>query len=194
MANIIEGENIGEEQIEAERAIEKPPVLYHGSSNTDIEVLEPQRRSYRHPHEGSRVFATPDLALATIFMSQSGKHSGYFEDVPYVVIVEDRETFIEKDGGGVIYVLPAEDFSCKPDKGLGVYEWTCEINVTPKEKIQYPSVLDAMIEKGIQVYFVGQGTEEKIANSNDYGLTVLQQLESENQKRGINFRSLRKPV
>lgn len=170
--------------------LEKPPYLYHGSSSADLEELTPQQRSYRDVNEGPCVFATPDLAMATVFMSREGKHSGFFEDVPWVVIVKDRDEFIKEDKGGVVYVLPTEEFKCDSRKGLGIFEWTCDVGVKPKEIIKYPSSLGAMLESGVQVFFVDSVTEEKIKKSDDHGLSILQNLQSENQRRGINVRKL----
>ena len=81
---------------------EKPPFLYHGSAHKDIEVIEPKRNSYRDSEEGNLIFATQDLAMATIFMTKSSRGSGAFGEVPYVYIIEPRERFIEKDNGGHI--------------------------------------------------------------------------------------------
>ena len=87
----------------------KPAILYHGSPHGEIEELGPRRESMRDPEEGPVLFATQDLAVATVFMFKS-KHwgSGQFGDIPYAWIVETREEFIKKDKGGHIYVLPSD--------------------------------------------------------------------------------------
>lgn len=167
---------------------EKPPFLYHGSRHGALEELEPMAKSIRDKDEGPVVFATPDLALATIFMTGEGKASGKFGDVSYVVINCSRDEFIKNDNGGHIYVLSSDTFQSDPNKGLGIYEWISNEKVKPLKKIEYPSTLDAMIDNNVQVYFVDEKTYEKIESSDDHGLSILLSLESENQKRGINVR------
>ncbi|MBI4158266.1 MAG: hypothetical protein HY505_01420 [Candidatus Yanofskybacteria bacterium] len=168
---------------------EKPPFLYHGSPHKDIEAVEPRKEKYRDLEEGELVFATQDLAIATIFMTKASRGSGSFGDVPYVYIIEPREEFIKDDNGGHIYVLPSDTFACDPNKGLGVYEWTSKEKVKPVRKIEYSSTLDAMLENGVQVYFMDEETHRKIEVSKDHGLSIYRELESENQRRGINIRS-----
>ena len=46
----------------------KPDVLYHGSPERDITILEPRAHTTRDPQEGQVVFACRDLAYATMFM------------------------------------------------------------------------------------------------------------------------------
>ncbi len=169
---------------------EKPPFLYHGSPHKDIEAVEPRKEKHRDPEEGELVFATQDLAIATIFMTKDSRGSGAFGEVPYVYIIGPRERFIENDNGGHIYVLPSDTFACDPNnKGLGVYEWTSKEKVKPVRKIEYPSTLNAMLENGVQVYFIDEETRRKIEASKDHGLSIYRELESENQRRGINIRS-----
>lgn len=170
---------------------EKPPFLYHGSPHGQIDEFEPRQKSVRDPNEGPRIFATPELSLATIFMSeQKISESGKFDDIPYAVIVGSKEAFIAKDKGGHVYVLPSDKFKTDPDKGLGENEWTSEERVKPIKKLEFKSTLDAMLENGVQVYFVDEGTNRKIKKSADHGLSILSNLKSENELRGINARLL----
>ena len=53
-------------------------------------------------------------------------------------------------------------------------------------KEEYESGLEAMIDHGIQVFFVNKETFEKIQESNDHGNKIIRSLESENMKRGQN--------
>ncbi|PCI20144.1 hypothetical protein COB64_02435 [Candidatus Wolfebacteria bacterium] len=174
---------------EEEQIIEKPDILYHGSIMKDLKVIEPKDHNYRDPHEGALIFAAPDLALATIFITKR-HHSGYFNDVPFIVIDEHRESFIKKDKGGAVYVLSSENFKCDSKKGMQHKEWTCDIKVKPKEKIDYPSTLDAMLENGVQVYFVDNKTYEQVKSSDDGGLAILKDLKSENEERQLNYKTL----
>ena len=166
--------------------------MYHGSAHKNIEELEPKNQSVRDLEEGEVIFATPDLALATIFMinSRFQTGSGKFNDVAYCYIVSSREEFIEKDKGGHIYVLPSDSFENDPHKGLGFDEWTSKQKVKPVKTIEYDSTLNAMIENGVQVYFVDESTHTRIEQSEDHGNSILSELESENQRRGINIKKL----
>src|SRR3989338_10485979 len=91
---------------------EKPPFLYHGSPHKDIEAVEPRRERRRDSEEEGLVFATQDLAMATIFMTKTTRGIGVFGEVHYAYIVEPREEFIKNDNGGHIYILPSETFAC----------------------------------------------------------------------------------
>jgi hypothetical protein len=166
---------------------EKPPFLYHGSRHRNIEILKPNKRSFRDPEEGELVFATQDIALASIFMGDV-RMNGKFDEIPYAVIIGSREEFIKNDKGGHIYVISSETFTSDPNKGLGIYEWTSKEPVKPLKKIEYDSALDAMLENGVQVYFVDEDKYKKIKESKDHGLSIFRELESENQRRGINIR------
>lgn len=181
-----EGENITQE-------IEKPPVLYHASSRNSIERFEPQVKKVRDPKEGPRVFATSDFALATVFILEtddSWTQSGVFSDTPYIVIA-GRERFEALDRGGTIYTLPSDTFETDPTKGLGEKEWTSKDPVIPIEKKIYPAALEAMLENGVQVYFVDQKTLRNIQEADDHGLSILQGIQSENQRKGINVKEIK---
>lgn len=169
---------------------EKPKFLYHGSAHKNIEELEPRNKSVRDDNEGPVVFATQELSLAAIFMAEKTKNIGFFGDVPYCVILASREEFARNDKGGHIYVVPSDNFETDPKKGLGDYEWTSKGKVKVTEKIEYASVLEAMIENGAQVYFVDHDIYKKIKESKDHGLAILQNLESENQRIGKNIKPL----
>ena len=83
--------------------------------------------------------------------------------------------------GGHIYVLPSDKFISDPNKGLGEYEWTSKESVSPIDKIEFPSTLDAMIKNGVQVYFVEPSEFNKIEPENK-DAEVIKNFESENQK------------
>ncbi len=170
---------------------EKPPFLYHGSPHGGVEELNPSRKKQRDINEGPKIFATPNLWLATLYMAnESGKDCGTFNGTPYTLIIGSREEFIAKDKGGHIYVLPSDKFTSNPDKGLGRLEWTSDEKVKPIKTIEFKSTLDAIIENGVQVYFVDAETRAKIKNASDHGLAILKNLKSENTERGINAKSL----
>ena len=178
-----------------ENKSERPPVLYHGSPTPDLEELKPKTESWRDKKEGPQVFATSDKRLATIFIGKEFKESsivrsGKFGDIPYAVILGSREEFIKDDKGGYIYTLPTNKFECDPEKGLGVNEWTCKVTVKPRTVEKFDSALDAMLEAGVQVYFVDDKIYQKINESKDHGYSTLKTLKSENQCRGVNVKVL----
>lgn len=168
--------------------MEKPDKLYHASSNRSIEKLAPRSEKIRDESEGPRVFATPDKRIASIFMAStddSWTNSGAFNGIPYIVI-SDRERFEKLDNGGAIYHLPNTTFESDPMKGLGELEWTSRENVEPTDKEEHESALKAMIDHGVQVYFVDAKTFADINASDDHGLSILKSLESENRRLGTN--------
>lgn len=184
--------------------VEKPPVLYHASFNRNIEVLEP-RKSSRDPEEGDIVFGAPDLAFATMFLVESDDSWTIKGKIgkKYMMIIGDKERFEGKDKGGSIYVLPNKSFECDQGKRMGKCEWHSKESVKPIDKIEYPSGLDAMIENGVQVYFVNKeffrdirkateranmcDSEKEYSQEVKHDLEILKRLESlesENKQRG----------
>ncbi len=167
-----------------------PKILYHASPRRDLEEIRPGNKTHRDPKEGPQIFAAPNPAIASMFMFESdgswalsGKHNG----VPYVVIHGDREEFMKRDRGGIIYELPNDGFSCDLTKGLGKDEWTCSNNVRPSGKKEYASALDAMLESGVQVYFVDQQTfNDMKSDEKEHGFGIIKTLTSENQRKGKN--------
>lgn len=172
---------------------EKPPFLYHGSPHKDIEEFEPRISRGTGEEFGPMVYATPDLATASTFLAEVKKPwtAGRFGDISFTIISVPREEFIRNDKGGHIYILPSDSFESDPKKGLGEYEWASKTSVKPTKKIEYPSALDAMLENGVQVYFVDDVTYKQIEESKDHGFSILKNLESENQRRNINVKSLK---
>lgn len=168
---------------------EKPKFLYHASSNREIENFEPRAESVRDPEEGSVIFATPDFALATTFLVDEANDRwtqiGKINDTPYMVIMS-KAKFLEHDKGGSIYKFSSDGFASQPDKGMGDDEWVSKNSATPIEKIDVESALEAMIENGVQVFFVEQDTFSKIKDSADK-INILKTLKSENQRQGKNI-------
>ncbi len=174
---------------------EKPEVLYISAQTSGIEELVPKDGNYRDENEGAVIFSTPDKALASAFLVKSHEDNwmkiGFFEDIPVVVIKSDREKFIENDKGGTMYSVPSDTFDYDAHKGMGEKEWTSHEPVKPLSEIQYSSALDAMIENGIQVYFVDEPTFDAVKKADDYGYEIICGLTSENQKREQNIKSLK---
>jgi len=66
---------------------------------------------------------------------------------------------------------------------MGEKEWTSREPVKPLSETEHPSALDAMIENGVQVYFVDKKTFDEIAAADDHGRQLLASLRSENMRR-----------
>jgi uncharacterized protein (DUF2235 family) len=169
--------------------MEKPATVYHGSSNKGIERFEPRSQKVRDQTEGPKVFATSDKRMASVFImgvDDSWGNSGMHNGIPYMVI-SDRARFEKLDQGGAIYHLPGDSFETDPNKGLGDIEWTSGEAVVPTDKEDHASALEAMLEHGVQVYFVDPATYHSWRTSSDHGLSILKNSISENQRRGINL-------
>ena len=136
-------------------------------------------------------YATQDLATASIFLLSGVYYGcGRFGETQYTWIISDRDEFIRNDKGGHIYVLPSDSFEISQGRGLGNYEWASKTPVKPVRTIEYPSALDAMIENGVQVYFIDKEMHRRIEASDDHGRSIYNSMESENKRRGVNARKL----
>lgn len=118
-------------------------------------------------------------------MTQKGTHNG----MP-VVIIRNRNHFLKKDKGGALYKLSSEKFENDPERPFGKHEWTSDETVDPLEKEEFESSLTAMLEKGVQVYFVDKKTfyKYKYSEKGQDGYDILKKMQSENEKRSINIR------
>lgn len=174
---------------------EKPAVLYIAAQTPGIQELTPMKGNFRDENEGAVIFSTPDKALASTFLVEGhGDHwmqIGFYENIPVVVINADKEAFIQRDKGGTMYAVSSATFNYDPHKGMGEKEWTSHEPVKPLSETRYPSALDAMIENGVQVYFVDKKTFDAINNSNNQGYDILVGQASENEKRGEHIKSLK---
>lgn len=173
---------------------EKPDVLYIAAHLPEVPKLVPIVGNYRDENEGAVIFSTPDKALASVFLveghSDSWMQIGFYGDVLAAVINADRDDFIRKDKGGIIYTSSSDTFNYHPDKGMGEKEWTSRESVKPLSETMYSSALDLMIENGVQVYFVDKKTFDDINKSDDHGCGILNHIQSENQRRNKNIKVL----
>jgi len=177
-----------EQNFDSPEQEEKPPFLYHASPNREINEFEPRVETFRDPEEGPVIFATPDKAYASMFLVPSDDRwtqKSVFDGVN-CHIISDKKLFEELDQGGTIYSLPSETFETDPKRSKTGREWTGKKTVSLSDKTPYKSGLEAMIENGVQVYFVDKSTFKKIREAGDHGLSILKSLESENQQRGKN--------
>jgi hypothetical protein len=168
--------------------MKRPKVLFHASPVNDLDLINPFNKTIRDINEGPVVFATPDYIYAMQFLipvEDRWVSLGIMSGVHYMVI-SDEERFKKLDIGGTIYHLPTDNFSCDINTTMGEREWVCKIGVNPIKKDYFSKSLPAMLEKGIQIYFVDLKTFEEIKKSKDGGYKIIKGLKSENQKLGIN--------
>lgn len=162
--------------------------FYHASPECDLKFIEPKKiTSPQDFEEGNVVFATDDFAFAAMFLvshDDSWANGGTFNDVPYFVI-SDKDRFQEKDKGGCIYIVRSKLF-----KKLNRHEWFCKRRLNAKGKVWFSSGLLAMLIMGVQVYFTDKNTYLKIRKARDHGLSILNSLTSENERKGYKFQKL----
>jgi hypothetical protein len=174
----------------------KPQYLYHASSNKDIKIFEPRAESARHPKEGPKVFATETPEEASKFIvpandswSSLGAFSNEHERFSFAIYA-DRTKFDQLDSGGAIYTLPSNSFEIDAQFSGSSKEWTSKLPVKPVGKEVSDSALNAMLNFGVQVYFVTSNQLEKIQKAKDHGYSIIQKLLSENKVRNINYKAL----
>lgn len=166
--------------------MERPTILYHASPDKNIDELEPRNKTVRDPNEGPVLFAARDKAAAmkNLFESNdSWTHQAKVNGVHVMLIAQERDKFIASDKGGACYELSGEQFFC--DSSKKPLEWTSKTNVKPLSKEVFGSALDAMIDHGVQVYFVDEFVLEEFRHADDK-VAVLKKLTSENQMRGLD--------
>lgn len=175
--------------------MKKPEFLYHASPNIGIEEFEPREEHTRGQNEGPVVFATPHEDLASCFITptdDSWSSSGYINGTLYMII-SDEKRFKAADTGGAIYVLPSDTFETNTELGLGEKEWISQAAVKPIEKKLYHSALEAMLQHGVQVFFVTQDQYAKFNNlvGGPEVLGYMNSLTSENKDRGVNVKEFK---
>jgi hypothetical protein len=176
-------------------SLEKPASVLHGSPRGDIKEFIPRVSLGSGEAFGPQVYASNDPAVAAMFTADvDGPWStGSVGEVLYAIIPGTRESFVERDRGGYIYELPGGTFSSDPRRGMGKREWASPVAVTPTKVTKVPSSLNAMVEAGVQVYFVPAELYEKMRATDSPNWKFLIGLESENLRRGVNVRELREP-
>jgi hypothetical protein len=165
-------------------------MLYHGSTQKGLKELRPATLESRKRGEKPLLFATPELPLAIIFISREIRECGMFNDVPYAVIRGSKEEYVASDKGGSVYELPGQGFEFDPSRSMNDREWFTRNPIKPLKEVHYPSCLEAMIDQGVQVFFVNSDELGAIKQSPDHGLAILQNMVSENERRNRNFKPL----
>lgn len=136
-----------------------PATLFHGSPENSIDILRPKPLGNRCKGQPI-IFATHHIGLAATFML---KHKGKFAcgrlpngDIFYMT--NDKRRCIAEDQGGTIYVVPSATFFCEAHVSLGVDEWISYSAIRPLAKFSFPSVLDAMLDFNVKIYFADNET------------------------------------
>jgi len=163
--------------------MKKPKVLYHASPNREIDIFEPRRVGYRDPNEGPVVFATPDKALASIFMlktdekwSKIGRFTDNGVTTPWHLVVSSRRRLKKADSGGAIYSLPPKTFDNSSQAGMGETEWVSKVSVKPLKKEVFESGVEEMIKLGVEVFVVSRKELKKMKPAEDHGLEIIKKL------------------
>lgn len=148
-------------------------VLYHGSSNKNINILFPVKDNVE---EEPVVFATQSLKLASCFMIKWNDSwanltisRDYIDQSKFDVIfvISDKLKFYEEDQGGSICVVPSHNFKFDRNKGLGVYEWTNPNCVKPLLQFDFDLALEAMKTLGVKVRFINSEQFEHYSSLSD---------------------------
>src|SRR3990170_2152092 len=160
----------------------KPLYLYHASPQYNLEIVEPRKNTAPEGFKkGPVVFATDSFPFSAQFLvphDDSWANGGAFGNT-YFFLISDRKRFKKADKGGCVYLIPSRSF-VKFNKR----EWFSRSPVKTFSRVWFSSGLDAMIITKVQVYFVNLKIYEEIENSRDHGVSILNNLKSENEKRG----------
>ena len=165
-----------------------PELLFRGSPRKDASLFVPKERVGSGSSERLVVSASPDRSVATKFVvpiENLNVTVGSFGEIQYYVC-DNEQSFRETDKGGGIYTLRRDGFEF--NSGVGV--WTSLRPVEPISKEEVTSGLNAMIDAGIQVFFVDPETFKRIKESSDNGLEILRNAISENMKQNKNVKFL----
>lgn len=178
-ANTLENQAKSKEVLD--RWIPKPKVLYHASRSADVEEFEPRSRYKRRPDDPPQVYGATSEAVAAMMMAPGGdewrKSSSYDGHRTWTFIYTDTEEFRKADTGGYIYELPPDDFTCDPNIGIGLAEWTATKPVKPLGKpTHYSSSLAAMLQHGVKVYPVDLETFRRFQDENEDDIELLKNL------------------
>jgi len=173
----------------------KPKVLFCGSNRQDLTKITPCVEHMSGGAEGAGVYATPHIDLAAVWMLRRPHNewalvSGDLGPFIFVCNVDHPEAVqVTKERyGGSIYVVPSQDFyASKASIHTGLNKWRTPTDVEPIHRFDFDSVLEAMIDFGVQVYLVDEATFQKVRQAEDL-YTAIEQLVSENTRRKKNVR------
>lgn len=145
-------------------------LLYHASTNKNLEMIEPQRTLSKDKYIGDYVFATSDRKLAAMYLVTRGTPTlmNTKAEVPRIIICADSTSYIKNDAGGAIYEVPGKSFVKTPQEGLEESELVGKVAVKPVSKKVFATSIDALNEAGVEVYFVNETQfEDIVLNKNE---------------------------
>jgi hypothetical protein len=145
---------------------EKPPFLYHGSPNGEIDEFTPRISMGSGEKFGPKVYASDDIAVASMMTTRLPMTwgGGVRNGEVYCYIPMTRDEFRKFDSGGWIYKLDSDAFSMVEGGGMSEKEWASEVPIRPVEKIRVESSYDEMIKHGVRMYFKGEDGYDEISN------------------------------
>jgi hypothetical protein len=126
-------------------------LYFHGSQIGNLEILEPRFLSRRQDQKGPRLYATPDLGLAAVFILDADdrvRKIGRYSGQPWTLDVIDRERF--HDNSGWIYTLDGKGAIPVFDGSLEVY---FEEPKKVLDKMPIPSALKFALEHGVRLIY-----------------------------------------
>jgi hypothetical protein len=161
----------------------KRKFLYHASPVKGLKKIEPRSKTVPENFDKTPcIFATKYFDFATHFLvphDDSWANGGAFSDQSFFVI-SDKERFMKADEGGSIYLVEAKNF-----ENYNKREWFSKSLVKVNGEVTFSSGLMAMITQGVQVYFTDKETYKEIQRAKDHGLSILNALETENERWGF---------
>ena len=168
--------------------MDKPLYLYHASPECNLKIIEPRCKTAPEGFKkGPVVFATSSFSYSTEFLvphDDSWANGGAFGNT-FFFVISDKKRFLKADKGGSIYLVPSDTFINHNKR-----EWFTRKAVMPVSSVRFSSGIDAMIITKVQVYFVKPELYEEIQNAKDHGVSILNSLRSENEKRGLKVKKL----
>lgn len=134
--------------------IEKPPILYHGSTSANITEFKPQRRHVPSQNVGKRVYATDVAAFAAAHSFPWVTEEGFdlsFQGstVVFTVPTEFKERLNVRVS---IYELPSETFEHTTEEGTG-HTFHSTVAVKPEFELSFKNVHEAVKHFGGQVQY-----------------------------------------
>ena len=129
--------------------------LYHGSVVQNLKTLEPRKRyTPSGSIEYAAIYATPLPGFAAAHSFAWSSDEGIELDVEYekISMIVPNELKERLNTPISIYTLPSETFEHTTEEGTGATWHTTEpVNILEEKK--YTSVLEALMEHGVQLSF-----------------------------------------
>ena len=168
--------------------MDKPEVLYRGSPRKDATLFIPKEKVGTGITKRLVVSSSANMAEATKFLvpvEQFPCLFGIFGEVQYF-LCGNEGIFRKIDNGGAVYSLPGNTFYYD----FEARTWVSAVPVKPISHEVFSSGLNAMVDSGVQVYFLDPKILENCQESADRGLKLLRSHVSENMRLDRNIINL----